>query len=116
VLIQIFPGGHCPTVSGLVSAIDSGSKGTLIVDRIDNIGGHYAITLRLWRDQFLANFDTEILPALRRRAKGEGKHLNEDDALIFKRKWEVILHEFIVDNSTITHIVKQDFQQRRWEM
>jgi len=83
-LIQIFPGGHCPTVSGLVAAIDAGSKGTLIVDRIDNIGGHYAITLRLWRDQFLANFDTEILPTL---AKGEWK---QDDALIFKRKWEVI--------------------------
>ena len=103
-------------MSGLVSAIDSGSKGTLIVDRIDNIGGHYALTLRLWRDQFLANFDTEILPALRRRAKSEGKQMNEDGALIFKRKWEVVLYQFIVDSSTITHIVKQDFQQRHWEM
>ena len=90
-LIQIFPGGHCPTVSGLVSAINAGSRGTMIVDRIDNIGGHYAITLRLWREQFMANFDTEILPALRKRAKVEGKQLNEDDALIFKRKWEVFV-------------------------
>jgi cyclopropane-fatty-acyl-phospholipid synthase len=59
------------------------------VDRIDNIGGHYAITLRLWREQFLANFDTEIAPALRNRAKNDGKQMDEDDALIFKRKWEV---------------------------
>jgi cyclopropane-fatty-acyl-phospholipid synthase len=88
-LSQIFPGGHSPTVSGLVAAINSGSKGTLIVDRIENIGGHYAITLRMWREQFLANFDTEIAPALRRRAKQDGKQMSEDDTLIFQRKWEV---------------------------
>ena len=52
------------------------------MDRIDNIGGHYAITLRLWREQFLANFDTEIAPALRNRAKNDGKQMDEDDALI----------------------------------
>ena len=60
------------------------------MDRIDNIGGHYAITLRLWREQFLANFDTEIAPALRARAKAEGKEMDQDDALVFKRKWEVM--------------------------
>jgi cyclopropane-fatty-acyl-phospholipid synthase len=75
-----------------VAAINTGSKGTLIVDRIDNIGGHYAITLRTWRKQFLANFDTEIAPALRARAKAEGKEMDEDDTLVFKRKWEVIPH------------------------
>jgi cyclopropane-fatty-acyl-phospholipid synthase len=72
-----------------VAAINSGSKGTLIVDRIDNIGGHYAITLRIWREQFLANFDTDIAPALRRRAKQDEKQMSEDDILVFKRKWEV---------------------------
>lgn len=60
------------------------------MDRIDNIGGHYAITLRKWREQFMKNFDAEIAPALRARAKSEGKVLDEDDALMFKRKWEVI--------------------------
>jgi cyclopropane-fatty-acyl-phospholipid synthase len=72
-----------------VASINTGSKGTLIVDRIDNIGGHYALTLRLWRSAFLTNFDSEIAPALRARAKSEGNQLNEDDVLIFKRKWEV---------------------------
>ena len=96
-------------MSGLVSAIDSGSKGTLIVDRIDNIGGHYAITLRLWREQFLANFDTEIAPALRKRAKEDGSQLDEDDTLIFKRKWEVQDPEDLIDNSTTTRTVKPDF-------
>jgi cyclopropane-fatty-acyl-phospholipid synthase len=61
------------------------------VDRIDNIGGHYAITLRMWREQFLTNFDTEIAPALRSRAKSEGKTMDENDAQVFKRKWEVNL-------------------------
>jgi cyclopropane-fatty-acyl-phospholipid synthase len=100
-------------VSGLVSAINTGSKGTLIVDRIDNIGGHYAITLRLWREQFLANFDTEIAPALRNRAKNDGKQMNEDDALIFKRKWEVCPSWYITDDSIITLTVRLDSQARR---
>ena len=37
----------------------------------------------------MENFDAEIAPALRARAKSEGKVLDEDEALIFKRKWEV---------------------------
>jgi cyclopropane-fatty-acyl-phospholipid synthase len=86
---QIFPGGHCPTVSGLVAAIQTASKGTLIVDRIDNIGGHYALTLRKWREQFLANFDSKIFPALHSRAKRDGRNLTVSEAQIFKRKWEV---------------------------
>lgn len=76
-------------MSGLVAAINKGSKGRLIVDRIDNIGGHYAITLRRWREQFLANFDTEIAPALRKCAAEEGRPMFEGDTLIFKRMWEV---------------------------
>ena len=102
-------------MSGLVSAIDSGSNGTLIVDRIDNIGGHYAITLRLWRQQFLANFDSEIAAALRKGRKKDGGQLNEDDALIFKRKWEVHNPEDLIDNSITTRTVKLDFRIRLWE-
>ena len=43
----------------------------------------------MWREQFMRNFDTEITPALRARATQGGNVLDEDDALIFKRKWEV---------------------------
>jgi len=39
----------------------------------------------------MKNFDTEIAPALRARAKQDGNVLDEDDALVFKRKWEVPL-------------------------
>jgi len=88
----------------------------LIVDRIENIGGHYAITLRMWRDQFLTNFDNEIAPALRKRAKIDGSQLREEDALIFKRKWEVfrILKPYNSDFSIIIHTVKRDLRARHW--
>jgi cyclopropane-fatty-acyl-phospholipid synthase len=58
----IFPGGHCPSVSSLVQAVNEGSGGQLIVDDVENIGPHYARTLRVWREQFLANFDAQLKP------------------------------------------------------
>lgn len=81
----IFPGGHLPTVSQLVGSIEQGSAGTLVVDSILNIGGHYAKTLRLWREKFESNFDAKIRPAL--LAEHEG--MTERDVDLFRRKWQV---------------------------
>ena len=81
----IFPGGHLPTVSQLVSSIEKGSKGTLVVDAILNIGGHYAKTLRLWREKFERQFESDIQPAL----LGEHEGMTEKDVELFKRKWQV---------------------------
>lgn len=81
----IFPGGHLPTVSRLVGSIERGSKGSLIVDAILNIGGHYAKTLRLWREKFEERFDSHIRPALLDEHEG----MSEKDAEVFRRKWEV---------------------------
>ncbi len=81
----IFPGGHLPTVSQLVSSIEQGSKGTLVVDTILNIGGHYAKTLRLWRQKFERQFEGEIRPAL----LGEHEGMTEKDVELFRRKWQV---------------------------
>lgn len=61
------------------------SKGTLIVERVENIGGHYARTLRLWKEQFLAKFDQKIRPALLEEHPGMG----DDEVDVFRRKWEV---------------------------
>ncbi|MCJ1277571.1 hypothetical protein MMC21_005384 [Puttea exsequens] len=80
----IFPGGHLPTVSQLVGSIDRGSKGTLMVDSLLNIGGHYAKTLRLWREKFERNFETEIRPALLNEHEG----MRANDVDLFKRKWQ----------------------------
>lgn len=71
----IFPGGHLPSVTQLVDSITKGSQGSLTVDTISNIGPHYARTLRLWKENFLVNFDS---------FKGELK----GDPEVFKKKWE----------------------------
>ena len=81
----IFPGGHLPTVSQLVSSIDRGTKGTLVVDAILNIGGHYAKTLRLWGEEFERKFDSKIRPALLK----EHKNMSDKDVEVFRRKWQV---------------------------
>ncbi|CAG8505423.1 10769_t:CDS:2 [Dentiscutata erythropus] len=80
----IFPGGHCPTVTTLVQAINKGSRGRLIVDDIENIGPHYARTLKLWRLKFLEVFEEHIRPALIRN----WPEMKNDEIEIFKRKWE----------------------------
>ncbi|KAI1000297.1 hypothetical protein K3495_g7899 [Podosphaera aphanis] len=80
----IFPGGHLPTISQLVNSISKGSEGSLIVERIENIGGHYARTLRLWKEMFLRNFESQIKPSLKTRHMGMG----EKEIEVFRRKWE----------------------------
>ena len=81
----IFPGGHLPTVSQLVRSIERGTQGTLVIDAILNIGGHYAKTLRVWRESFERNFDTKI----RRALLSEHESMTEKDIELFKRKWQV---------------------------
>ena len=81
----IFPGGHLPTVSQIQESITKGSGGKLIVDDIKNIGGHYAKTLRIWKENFQCNFDARIRPALIEDHKG----MTGRDVDLFRRKWEV---------------------------
>ncbi|KAK3293895.1 cyclopropane-fatty-acyl-phospholipid synthase [Chaetomium fimeti] len=80
----IFPGGYIPSVTQLLNHITTESKGTLVVENVENIGGHYAKTLRLWRERFLANFEDNIRPALMR----DHPDMNEEDIEVFRRKWE----------------------------
>jgi len=81
----IFPGGHLPSIAQLVEKISAASKGTLVVEKIENIGGHYAKTLRLWREDFKVNFESRIRPALML----EHEHMGEKEIAVFRRKWEV---------------------------
>ena len=81
----IFPGGHLPTVSQLVKSIERGANGSLIVDTMINIGGHYAKALRSWREKFEKSFDGNIREAL----LDEHKDMKEKDFALFRRKWEV---------------------------
>ncbi|KAI1463046.1 cyclopropane-fatty-acyl-phospholipid synthase [Daldinia caldariorum] len=81
---HIFPGGYLPSTMQLLDSISQQSKGTLIVERVENIGGHYAKTLRLWRENFLSNFESKIRPAL----KAEHPHMTAQEVDVFRRKWE----------------------------
>jgi cyclopropane-fatty-acyl-phospholipid synthase len=54
----IFPGGHLPSLEAMSGSMGENSE--LYVDSAENIGVHYAETLRRWRERFLDNVD-EVL-------------------------------------------------------
>ncbi|RDI76723.1 hypothetical protein Vi05172_g13288 [Venturia inaequalis] len=80
----IFPGGHLPSISQLHTSITTGSKNSLVIDTIENIGAHYAKTLRIWKENFLREFDEKIKPALLKEHEG----MTKVDVETFRRKWE----------------------------
>lgn len=93
----IFPGGHLPTATQLLDAVRAGSTSKasggqprLIPESIENIGPHYAKTLRIWRQNFMQSFNAKIRPALLAEHKNDrkGKGMSEEDVDLFKRKWE----------------------------
>jgi cyclopropane-fatty-acyl-phospholipid synthase len=54
----IFPGGHLPSLEAMCHAM--GGHGELFVDHVENLGMHYAETLRRWRERFLAQVDAVV--------------------------------------------------------
>lgn len=81
----IFPGGYLPSITQLLGHISSQSHGTLVIENVENIGGHYAKTLRLWNENFQNNFDSKIKSALLQKHPG----MTKDEIEVFRRKWEV---------------------------
>lgn len=81
----IFPGGHLPSIAQLVENIRLGSEGTLVLEKLENIGGHYAKTLRLWKEKFLQNFESRIRMSL----MAEHDSMGDKEVEVFKKKWEV---------------------------
>uniref|UniRef100_A0A0W0G7Q8 Putative CFS1-like protein n=1 Tax=Moniliophthora roreri TaxID=221103 RepID=A0A0W0G7Q8_MONRR len=83
----IFPGGFLPTLTLLLTTLQAGSNGTLTIDSVENIGPHYARTLREWRRRFLETFEEVIRPALVKEL-GKGAIGKEGEEVeVFKRKW-----------------------------
>ncbi len=70
----IFPGGLIPSTEAIERALTEGSH--LRVARMREIGHHYATTLRIWRERFLARRDEVV-------------RLGFDD--VFVRMWEFYL-------------------------
>ena len=54
ILKYIFPGGHIPSLSDIVPAIE---RSGLVVTDIETLGPHYAETLLAWRTNFMARRD-----------------------------------------------------------
>ena len=75
---HIFPGGHCPSFTALVTATMEGAEGNLAVDDVINIGPHYAKALRIWNERFTNTFDSLAL------ASGKPEIYNQQ----FKRMWQ----------------------------
>lgn len=50
---HIFPGGHLPALSAICDALKTSSQ--LVVEDVENVGIHYARTLREWRERLSAN-------------------------------------------------------------
>jgi cyclopropane-fatty-acyl-phospholipid synthase len=67
---HIFPGGHLPSVTAL--SIAMAEKSELFIENLLNIGPHYALTLKQWRENF-AGAEDSLLKA------------GYDE--IFQRKW-----------------------------
>lgn len=54
----IFPGGHLPSLTEITKLLTQHSS--LMVDHVENIGQHYALTLNRWNTEFQANKDEVI--------------------------------------------------------
>jgi len=67
---HIFPGGHLPSLTAMTHAMTRSSA--LVVEHLENIGVHYARTLREWRERLGSR-------------REEARALGFDDA--FLRKW-----------------------------
>ncbi len=70
----IFPGAVIPSLASIVTA--TGRSSDLTVNHLENLGPHYAPTLREWRRRFFANLETV-------RAQGFDER--------FVRMWEMYL-------------------------
>ncbi|MCE9614497.1 MAG: DUF1365 family protein [Lentisphaerae bacterium] len=71
---HIFPGGHLPSLAAMTAAMATHSE--LGVEQLENVGPHYATTLRHWRERFDA-------------AEGRVRAQGFDDEFI--RKWRYYL-------------------------
>jgi cyclopropane-fatty-acyl-phospholipid synthase len=58
---HIFPGGICPSVEAVISAMSKGSN--FYLEHAENIGPHYATTLKEWRRRFLISVDEKKVEA-----------------------------------------------------
>ena len=52
---HIFPGGHLPSVTAMSQSVTKHTS--LLMEQLEDIGTHYARTLKDWRESFMRNLD-----------------------------------------------------------
>jgi cyclopropane-fatty-acyl-phospholipid synthase len=52
---HIFPGGHLPSVTAMSQSVTRNTS--LLMEQLEDIGTHYARTLKDWRESFMRNLD-----------------------------------------------------------
>lgn len=82
----------------LLNHISAQSDGSLTLENVENIGGHYTRTLRLWRESFLLTFENKIRPALLH----DHPEMSESAVEMFRKKWEVCRVPFLQSDSLLT--------------
>ncbi|CCM03566.1 uncharacterized protein FIBRA_05702 [Fibroporia radiculosa] len=71
-------------------SLERGTQGRLVVDSVENIGPHYARTLREWRKRFEGRFEDVIVPELKKEypdVMGNNAKNAREEIDVFKRKW-----------------------------
>ncbi len=52
---HIFPGSHLPSLEAMSQSVTRSTG--LIIENLENFAPHYAVTLRLWREQLMSRWD-----------------------------------------------------------
>ncbi|KAF8690914.1 hypothetical protein AX14_002943, partial [Amanita brunnescens Koide BX004] len=82
---------HVPTITVLMTGLNVGSGGRLIIDSVANNGKHYARTYHEWHQRFLDRFYDVIVPILQQEhPEVVGEECGDKgraEIEIFKRKW-----------------------------
>jgi cyclopropane-fatty-acyl-phospholipid synthase len=80
----VFPGGYLPTINILLESLQKGSRGSLEVTSVQDIGPHYGKTLLVWRDNFLRNWEV-----IKSDFIAHQRDASNADVEAFRRKWLV---------------------------
>ncbi|KAK8910897.1 hypothetical protein QC760_001823 [Botrytis cinerea] len=78
----VFPGGYLPTVREIIERLEVGSTGSLELESVQSIGPHYVRTLRLWRENFIKNWDETKLLYMKERGD-----MTPLDLEAFRKRW-----------------------------
>ncbi|KAF8322282.1 S-adenosyl-L-methionine-dependent methyltransferase [Clavulina sp. PMI_390] len=82
---KFFPKGVLTPLAQLISALQSGTGGAIIIDSIVNVGIHHGPTLRMWRESFEHHFD--VAGGIRDALVRQDPELDGTQIEVIRRRW-----------------------------